>query len=86
VSLIVWLVVAAIVVDFLPWIVGGLMLWAAVFVVRSMLASAAAQRQLERQRQAVIAARADRQHAAVLAGDERGVYGDYPPVPLEHHF
>jgi hypothetical protein len=34
----------------------------------------------ERRRQAELRARADRQHAAVLAGDELvGVYGDYPP-------
>jgi hypothetical protein len=34
----------------------------------------------ERRRQAQLRARADRQHAAVLAGDELvGVYGDYPP-------
>lgn len=80
-SLIVWLVVAAIVVDFLPWIVAGLTLWAVVYVLRSMLASAAVQRQLERQRQAAIAARADEQHAAVLAGDQlTGVYGDHPPA------
>jgi hypothetical protein len=29
---------------------------------------------------AELRARADRQHAAVLAGDERRVYGDYPPA------
>jgi hypothetical protein len=33
----------------------------------------------ERQRLAEIAARADQQHAWVLAGDPRGVYGDYLP-------
>jgi hypothetical protein len=34
----------------------------------------------ERHRQAELRARADRQHAAVLAGDGLiGVYGDYPP-------
>jgi hypothetical protein len=27
----------------------------------------------------LVAGRADREHAAVLAGDERGVYGGYPP-------
>jgi hypothetical protein len=32
-----------------------------------------------RQRDAELCARADRQHALVLAGDDRGVYGDYPP-------
>jgi hypothetical protein len=29
---------------------------------------------------AAIARRADQQHAWVLAGDERGTYGDYPPA------
>lgn len=29
--------------------------------------------------EAQVCARADRQHAAVLAGDESGVYGEYPP-------
>ena len=38
--------------------------------------------QLEQRRQAEICARADRQHAQVLAGDERGVYGRYPPTEL----
>ncbi|WNG93685.1 hypothetical protein [Mycobacterium sp. ITM-2016-00318] len=27
-----------------------------------------------------IAARADQQHAQLLDGDDRGVYGDYPPA------
>jgi threonine/homoserine/homoserine lactone efflux protein len=33
-----------------------------------------------RREQASLAARADRQHALILAGDDRGVYGDYPPA------
>jgi hypothetical protein len=37
----------------------------------------------ERRRQAELCARADRQHAAVLAGDEFvGVYGDYLPCDI----
>lgn len=37
-------------------------------------------RELERRRRdAELCARADRQHAQVLVGDDRGVYGDYPP-------
>jgi ABC-type Fe3+-siderophore transport system permease subunit len=28
---------------------------------------------------AVLVARADQQHAWILAGDDRGVYGQYPP-------
>jgi hypothetical protein len=31
---------------------------------------------------AAIAARADEQHALILAGDDRGVYGDYPPAEM----
>lgn len=35
----------------------------------------------ERRRDAEIRVRADRQHAAILAGDEQlGVYGNYPPA------
>ena len=32
----------------------------------------------EARRRAAMAARADQQHAWVLQGDERGVYGQYP--------
>ena len=40
--------------------------------------------ELERRRrvQAAIAARADQQNQWVLDGDERGIYGDYPPKQL----
>jgi hypothetical protein len=31
---------------------------------------------------AVLVARADQQHAWILAGDERGIYGDYPPKQI----
>jgi|HubBroStandDraft_3_1064219.scaffolds.fasta_scaffold202836_2 hypothetical protein len=31
---------------------------------------------------AAIADRADRQHAQILAGDQRGMYGQYTPIPL----
>jgi hypothetical protein len=33
--------------------------------------------------QAAIAARADQQHAWVLAGDDRGIYGDYKPAQID---
>ena len=32
---------------------------------------------------AAIAARADEQHAQVLAGDDRGIYGDYVPTQID---
>lgn len=39
---------------------------------------------LERQHQAhaALVARADQQHAWILAGDDRGVHGDYQPAAL----
>jgi hypothetical protein len=36
----------------------------------------------ERRRLAEFAARAEEQHAWVLTGDERGVYGEYPAAPI----
>jgi hypothetical protein len=32
------------------------------------------------EKRAALVARADEQHALVLAGDDRGIYGDYPPA------
>jgi len=50
------------------------------WTVRKWLARRTDETIEERRRQAELRARADRQHAAVLAGDELvGVYGDYPP-------
>jgi hypothetical protein len=34
----------------------------------------------ERRERAALVARADQQHAWILAGDDRGVYGDYRPL------
>jgi hypothetical protein len=53
----------------------GLWLWGV--VTRQ---DAAVERQ--QREQAALAARADRQHAWVLAGDDRGVHGDYPPAAM----
>jgi hypothetical protein len=40
-----------------------------------------------RRRDAEICARADRQHAAILAGDELcGVYGEWPPAGISHDY
>jgi hypothetical protein len=52
----------------------GLLLWLTFYVER---------RVDERyEKRAALVARADQQHAWVLAGDERGVYGDYIPVQI----
>jgi hypothetical protein len=47
------------------------LLWLALYAVRRVDGR-------EEKRDA-LAARADQQHAWVLAGDDRGIYGDYPP-------
>ena len=53
----------------------GLLLWAAFYAARRVDA---------RENACVaIAARADQQHAWVLAGDDRGVYGQYPPDQID---
>jgi hypothetical protein len=36
----------------------------------------------ERRRLAGLVARADQQHAWVMQGDERGVYGEFSPAPV----
>ena len=53
-------------------IVFGLLLWLTFYLERRVDAGY--------ERRAALAARADQQHAWVLAGDDRGVYGDYPPA------
>jgi nitrate/nitrite transporter NarK len=78
--LIVLLIVAALVVDFF-WLLAAVMV---TVVVARLIGCWLAQRDdrsiAERQRMAELSARADQQHAWVLAGDDCGVYGNWPPV------
>lgn len=70
------------IVNFWAWIaavlgglmVFGLLLWLTFYVERRVDARYA--------RRAALVARADQQHAWVLAGDDRGVYGAYPPAVI----
>ncbi|WP_324666440.1 Hypothetical protein MUW33_2782 [Mycobacterium canetti] len=55
------------------WVAGGVAVYAAVWWLWWEHQAATAER-------AAMAARADQQHAQIMAGDERGVYGDYPPA------
>ena len=66
----VWIAVA-----FGAAMVFGLLLWAAFYAARWVDAQEHAR--------LAIAARADRQHAWVLAGDDRGIYGDYVPTQID---
>jgi hypothetical protein len=52
------------------------LVWMAQRAFREIDAAEAA----EARRQAAVVKRADRQHAWVMAGDDRGVYGAYPPA------
>jgi hypothetical protein len=80
------LILAALVVAYWPVIVSVVAAIVAVtWAVRA--GNRRAERvEAERRRLAGIAARADRQHKFVLAGDERGVFGEYPPDPRVGEF
>ena len=55
-------------------LVFGLLVWLTFYVER---------RVDERyEKRAALVARADQQHAWVLAGDDRGIYGDYTPTQI----
>jgi hypothetical protein len=55
-------------------VVFGLLVWLTFYVER---------RVDERyEKRAALVARADQQHAWVLAGDDRGIYGDYTPTQI----
>jgi len=50
--------------------------------VRAAASRAARRVDAEHQARAALVARADQQHALILAGDDRGVYGEYPPAAM----
>jgi hypothetical protein len=74
------LIVVGAVVKYAVWValfVGALVLIVALFLLRCYRK----QRALDRDAaDAEIAARCDEQHAAILAGDDRGIYGKWTPV------
>lgn len=74
------LVVVGAIVKFWVWIVavlGVLAVGAAAIVLFARLERHVRDR---RAVQAAIVARADKQHAQIMAGDDRGIYGAYPPA------
>jgi ABC-type Fe3+-siderophore transport system permease subunit len=80
-ALLLVLIVVGAVVKYAVWvaaIIGAIVLIATLLIARSYRK----QRALERAAgNAEIAARCDEQHAAILAGDDRGIYGEWTPVP-----
>jgi hypothetical protein len=53
--------------------------WSLILLVLAVAAAGCWQLERQRREQRALIARADEQHAWVLAGDDRGVYGLYPP-------
>lgn len=79
-SIVAVLIVVGLIAKFIWWVLAvvgaalviGLFGWALHRVEQRRIAELA--------RIAAIAARADEQHAQIMAGDDRGIYGAYPPV------
>lgn len=74
------LVAAALVVKLWPWIVGSTAVIVVVVWARRAADRLAGRIEARRRRLAELVARADQQHAWVLASDVRGIYGQYPPA------
>ena len=56
-------------------LVFGLLLWLTFYIERRSDA--------QYEKRVALVARADQQHAWVLAGDDRGIYGDYVPTQID---
>lgn len=74
-----WLILAVVAAVALLWLLW--LLWFAVWLDRR-LTTRDATRAARAAALAAVAARADQQHAWVLAGDDRGTHGDYPPAAM----
>jgi hypothetical protein len=64
------------------WIAAILAVVALVWMAQRAFREIEAEEAAEARRQAAVAKRADQQHAWVMAGDDRGKYGAYPPACL----
>lgn len=64
------------------WIVAVAAVAGFVWMTVKAFQDIAAQEAVEARRRAVVVRRADQQHAWMLAGDDRGVYGQYPPAAV----
>jgi hypothetical protein len=65
---------------YFKWLAAAIAAWLAYRWGRAAWARHCADADAWATEQRAITARADRQHAWVLAGDERGTYGRYPPA------
>jgi ABC-type Fe3+-siderophore transport system permease subunit len=68
------------VVKFWLWILAGIAAVTLIALVFYLVHRSDKRRTAELEHLAAIGRRADEQHAWILAGDERGVHGNYPPA------
>jgi nitrate/nitrite transporter NarK len=64
------------------WIVAILAVVALAWMAQRAFREIEAEEAADARRRAAVAARADQQHAWVMAGDDRGVYGQFPPAEM----
>ena len=76
------LMVIALMINFIWWILGAVVLYVLFRIVRWQLRLDRARREAQARRAAEIAARAEQQHRWILQGDDRGIYGQYPVANL----
>ena len=81
-SFFVVLLVIGLIVAFRWWIAAALGLIALAAVLLWLSFYAARRVDARHEKRAALVARADQQHAWVLAGDDRGIYGDYMPAQI----
>ena len=81
------MLVLCLIVKYAVWIglaaasvVGLVLLWKLTELLDRWLDRRERRRKGERLERSAIALRADEQNAWVLSGDDRGVYGEYPPM------
>jgi uncharacterized membrane protein len=77
------LVVIGAVIKYAMWILAGIAIAVLLFALLSLAFHAARRVDARKEKRAALAARADEQHRLVMACDDRGVYGNYPPHPFQ---
>jgi hypothetical protein len=77
------LLVIGVIVKFIWWLVAGVVAVALMMLAGWLVYRSDRRRALKLGELAAIAARADKQHAQIMAGDDRGIYGKYWPANLD---
>jgi high-affinity nickel permease len=76
------LIFVGVIVKFWVWILAAFAAVALIVLVFVLVHRSDKRHAAELEHIAAIARRAEQQHAQILAGDERGIYGAFPPADL----